>query len=628
MKSLLKLFAPPPEISVSDWVSANRNLSPENSAEPGRINLSRTPYVLEILNCVQRDDVKEVVIMAGSQVGKSLSMENILAYWVGNSPGPILYLLPTDSDCQKVSKTRITPMIRDSETLKNLFSPSRKHVTENTIKNKKFVGGSLNFGSFGNPRDVSSMAIQYLICDEIDRNPDATAGREGDSITLAKKRLVTYQERSKFIACSTPSIKNESRIESMYEESDQRRFYLPCPACKHKQVLMFAGFKWDKTETGEHLPETTYYECVACKAKIYDHQKKGMLDKGVWIADKPFNGSAGFWINGFYSPFQTWTAIISEWVNVNASKDLERKKAFINTVFAETWEEKGEVVKTDEIMERAEPFNPNEALPDDVLFMTASVDVQQSVLSVMVAGWARGKEMFGIERRFLFGNTSQPDVWAQLEAFIADGYPKNVPAENRMKPAIVFVDSGFNTQTVYDFCKKNHHKNYWAIKGFAGSRPILTRPKRGTANVIIVGVDDCKDRVFNSLRLEEIGPEYYHFPANCNGFDLDFYREITAEQKKTKFVNGFASRYWSKVSASRANEGLDNLVYNLAALHMLNPDWNAFKKVVKQPLEAKEAPQEQPIKQLPKPEPRTNSMIQQHFRKQIRGTKSNWVNKY
>ena len=49
-------------------------------------------------------------------------------------------------------------------------------------------------------------------------------------MNLARKRTVTFWNR-KIVLVSTPTNKGASRIETAYEESDQRQYHVPCPEC-------------------------------------------------------------------------------------------------------------------------------------------------------------------------------------------------------------------------------------------------------------------------------------------------------------------------------------------------------------------------------------------------------------
>ena len=84
---------------------------------------------------------------------------------------------------------------------------------------------------------------------------EASAGAEGDPISLATKRTTTFWNKKIYI-CSTPTIKGLSRIETAFEESDKRYYHVPCPECNHKQVLKWKNVVWE-----ENKPETANYAC-------------------------------------------------------------------------------------------------------------------------------------------------------------------------------------------------------------------------------------------------------------------------------------------------------------------------------------------------------------------------------
>ena len=77
--------------------------------------------------------------------------------------------------------------------------------------------------------------------------------------TLAEARTRTFSWRSKVFLASTPTIHGVSRIEREFEASDQRRFFVPCPHCQHRQWLRFERLRWEKGK-----PDTAHYQCEAC----------------------------------------------------------------------------------------------------------------------------------------------------------------------------------------------------------------------------------------------------------------------------------------------------------------------------------------------------------------------------
>ena len=102
-----------------------------------------------------------------------------------------------------------------------------------------------------------------------------------------------------------------------------------------------------------------------------------------------------------------------------------------------------------------------------------------------------------------------------------------------------------------------------------GAAPIAKRSMKSAGVVLYsIGTDTLKDAIFERLKLESDGPRYKHFPVGY-GYDEEYYDQLTAEEKRTKFVNGFPVNYYKKVRAR--NEALDLRVYNMAALEILNP---------------------------------------------------------
>ena len=111
---------------------------------------------------------------------------------------------------------------------------------------------------------------------------------------------------------STPTIKDMSRIEQEYLESDQRRFYVPCVHCGEFQYLKWSQVKWENND-----PKTVKYKCEHCDEMFEEKDKPYFLEKGEWRATAPSDGkTAGFHLNGLYSPlgWKSWEEIVSDFI--------------------------------------------------------------------------------------------------------------------------------------------------------------------------------------------------------------------------------------------------------------------------------------------------------------------------
>ena len=136
-------------------------------------------------------EIREVVVMAGAQLGKSEAILNIIGYHIDNDPSPILCLQPTLEMAQSFSKDRVANgLLKSTPCLRGKVKDPRARDSGNTTLHKLFPGGSLTLVGANSPSGLASRPIRLVLCDEVDRYP-ASAGSEGDPIQLARKRAAT-----------------------------------------------------------------------------------------------------------------------------------------------------------------------------------------------------------------------------------------------------------------------------------------------------------------------------------------------------------------------------------------------------------------------------------------------------
>ena len=91
-----------------------------------------------------------------------------------------------------------------------------------------------------------------------------------------------------------------------------------------------------------------------------------------------------------------------------------------NTYLGESWEDAGEQVDDFSLYERREDYQ--EAVPEEVVFLTAGVDVQDNRLEASVIGWARDQESYVIDHSVMYGDPSTPQLWTQLDSLVNKTY--------------------------------------------------------------------------------------------------------------------------------------------------------------------------------------------------------------
>lgn len=574
--SISRHLAPPPRLSGSEWANKYHILASENSAEPGKYRWQRAPYQREILDvCTDREHNK-VVLMMSARTGKTLALLNTIGYYAHQDPSPLMVLGPTNGYCEGFSKTSIEPLFYYSKELRDIINWETRDKS-NTIKEKKFAGGSIYLTGAESPSGLRGRTIRVLLADEVDAFPDSS-GDEGDPIALAEVRTTTFQHRSKIILASTPLIKDLSVIEREYEISDKRIYVCPCPKCGSKQKLI-----WENLNYSDGDPK---YICFDCGYNIPENKKQWMLDNGEWIKTNPESKVAGFHINALYSPFQSWGSLVDEWKQCKNNVHLLQR--FLNTRLGQTWDSSGDRIVTNDLMRRLEEYSAQ--IPAGVGVITAGVDVQQSPgrIEVSVWGWGADNESWLIDHQAFEGDVNRDDVWNQLKEFIImQKYylPNNIPL--RLKS--VAIDSGFLASRVYDFVeemgKAQTKVKVFTVKGRDSYNKIVDdiprKSKKYGAPLRLVGTDMAKDFLVGLLNNAEAGPNYVHIPVvlpiprgmklpegEQRWLTVEYLDQLTAERPKLEIKNGKRSRKWVLPPGKR-NEALDCWVYAYAALRVL-----------------------------------------------------------
>jgi phage terminase large subunit GpA-like protein len=553
-----------------------------------------------MMDVVKSREVHTVVIMASSQVGKTEILKNTVGYYVDKEPCPILLVQPTLEVAEAWSKDRLKPMVRDTPALKDKIKIQSRDG-DNTILHKTFRGGHITMAGANSPASLASRPVRVLLLDEVDRYPQS-AGEEGDPVNLAKKRTTAFWNR-KTIMCSTPTIKDQSRIEAAYKTSDMRVYEVPCPHCGVMDVLRFANINRPYDDAPA---EEWEYICPHCGVVIDESHKMPMLRAGKWRATAPFKGTAGFYINELYSPWVAWKEMVANFLE--AKKLPETLKTFVNTSLAETWDphREGEGLDAETIQERTEPYPAQ--VPEGVLLLTASVDVQDDRLECEVLGWGIDRETWSIDHRVIYGDPATSDVWVQLNDLLLAEYQHERGVT--MKITISVIDAGgHHTEDVYRYVqqKAREKRRIYAVRGHSmRGQPIFAKVSRNNnyrVKVFYVGTDTAKEMIYSYLAIDHAGAGYMHHPDT---YDEAYFEQLTAERKMMTYDKGRSITKWLLPSGKR-NEALDLKVYNFAAYAILKPDMAMVRARFE--MRCKKLAEQSSVKELKKSEHNEDAVV-------------------
>lgn len=598
MSRSLRFMAPPPRMTIDTWAEKYRVLSRKDSARPGRWRTE--PQQRDVLKAFTDPKVRKVVVMAASQdFGKSQLLNNVAAYFVAHDPSNILIQQPTIDLAIKWSKGRLDPMIESCPALLETMGQRKSRGSDNTLYHRQFPGGQMFIVGANSPSGLAAQSVRVVLSDEVDRY-DSSAGEEGDPLTLAQQRTVDYGDFAVLGEFSTPLIRGYSRIEASYEQSDQRIYRLQCPHCEARFTPTIRDVQWDKAPGAGgakhvHLPETAGIVCPECGVKWSEPQRQKAIRAGGYEAQAMFTGIAGFHCNAYCCPRASLPRIVRRYLE--AKGNPEREKTFFNLIEARTWAKKGDSANWEVLLGRREKWSLGE-VPAGALFLTAGVDVQDDRLEVGVFGWGRGKQSWLIDYRVLHGDTSQPDVWADLDEVLNGEYRHD--SGQSLPIRVMAIDSGgHRTRQVYTFAAKRPQPSYGkqtgavaprvrtvaAIKGADRWDGIVVQAgkpdgsKQRASWVFTLGVSHIKDELIGWLQSEwpsreEIaaGVAYpfgaHHVPESVED---EYFKQLCSETLETERARGRTVRVW-RTKPGQRNEALDILVYARAAAHMYGMD--------------------------------------------------------
>lgn len=588
---------PDPELWIDEWADKYQMIPADTgAAEPGKYHTDRTPYARDVMRCLSPvHPAKRVVTMIASQLMKTQVALNWIGGCIHMAPANILVLLPTEKLSKRVSG-RIDKTIKAVPILTERVAKSRSRDARNTLDTKEFEGGALYCLTAASASNLAEMSARYILGDEIDRW-ELDVDNDGDPVKQAEARGSTFGRRAKFYYCSSPTLKGVSRISDLFDQGDQRYYYVPCPHCGTMQVL-----EWDGLKYTDDYRMVQYQCCVAGCALIEEHHKAKMLAAGEWRAHATGDGeTVSFTLSALYAPagWLSWTDMAKEF---DEAKKLQEKgdpgsmQVFYNTRLSRLWDSAEEITKATELRKRAEAEGHRLGLvPAGALILTAAVDTQHNRLELLVMGWGEGMERWTVDFQVISGDPADERTWALLDEKLKGRY-RHVSGVDLSICAVCIDSGGHHTDEVYQFTRLRRWRNVLAVKGSSRrGRPVVAqrpskvdvtsrgRTEKQGAELWMIGTDTAKDWIYNRYHLEE-GPGALHFSADLPD---DFFDQCVAERKVVRFVKGFRRIDWVKAKSER-NEGLDLMVYNLAAAQFLGlhryhePQWSNLRAAVGQ----------------------------------------------
>jgi phage terminase large subunit GpA-like protein len=592
------LRLPPKSETVTEWAEKHFELDSRFSAEHGKYNISRTPYLRQILDDYKDPHIKRTVFLASAQVGKTTLMQICYGWAMDNSPGPTMFVFPDKDSSEKFSRNRMQPLLD----IPRLRQYRTNKVRDIKLHEWKLRNHTLYFGFAGSPASLASAAVRYVFLDETDKFVAQSTLKEADPISLAEVRTNSFPHSKKIVISSTPTVADGVIIQE-YEKSDKRKYFVPCPYCGGYQVLIFPQIKGYDKEQNPDVVEAegkAYYECEHCEGKITDLDKPTILNLGEWRRLNPETPNpicVGYYINALYSPWLTFSKVAAEFIR--CGRDKHKLRGYFNSWLAEAFDDYDLTLDKKSVSRLATSSTRQRGeLPPNTVFVTAGADWHGAVkgLYYSIWAWTKGGAMH------LLDNAIVRNADDLHKALIEKRYEQ----DGRVFPIYSAIDSGDgNTvEAVYSFCRDyprqvNPSKGHDTMRTTASYSDLDYTGKhtqiKYSVRLLNINTNHFKDIL--ATRINDTEGKMIELYA---GIDENF---LTQMQNEKRIKKGNRTIWIPKYSGAHQHY-LDTAIYAMAVaeIHRIN-DYVAVQK--KREAQAEAPAPAQPITR--KPQQRSSS---------------------
>ena len=571
----------PPEEDIATWLGNNLYL-PSDTAEPGIYNPNRAPYQKQVLLCASPSNpTRRITLCFGTQMGKTLIEEGIMAYYIAHSPRPQAFAFSNRGELDEFVKLKFDPLMNANPMIKSKFG-AESNRTGNTLAEKVYTGGFIRFVPANVEASMRSYSASVLIMDEKDTYP-LDVGKNGDPGTQLLSRTNAFHEQRKIIESSTPN-NEESHILSDLEKSTYNLYHVPCPHCKEMITLEWEHMKWDEEEANDNkVVKNVHMICPKCGGKIYNIDKDYMLPNGEWRASNTRANPEhqGFILSSLYAPvgWLSWESLAQQYSDAVNEKTESKKRtalvAFYTTKLCKQYKVGMAKPKSLDLMDKAKdsPYMRGK-IPEWVGMITTATDVQKNRLETVLMGWGkRGRHIAFEHRVFLLSpNEAMTDTensaWAAYTQEIVYGAFQREDGVILSSVANA-IDTGYLTDTINTYYEKYGNATVMPVKGevkgFTPGEVMPVQKYRNNRTIVYyqVPVENIKFNVYASLT-KEVEDNYEKFEP-CSDYSREWWEQLCAESLKW---NSNTKRYeWMK--DRDRNEILDCFVYNYGLYYYL-----------------------------------------------------------
>lgn len=406
-KAKEKLKNLPPKENLPDLLAWTQQKRP--FLIPGReFDIKNHKYLVDLYRC----QAQEIVVKKSGQAGVSEWLVSYAIHSCDQRNANVLYVFPSDRTVSDFSTARLGPAIEASEYLSKILIDGSQggmsgsdRITLKRIRDRFLYFRGSQVKPDGTAAQLKSIDADVLILDEVDELDQRAPA-------IAKKRLGHARAGlGNILWVSTPTLPGYG-IDAEYEESDQRRWFVPCPSCHTKQVITIDHIVQEWDDLGRPVVWHGQNDGLAYPACEQCGKPLDRLADGEWVATHSGHARAGFHLTKLFSPHNQPLEIVH---NLQQIDETKRRETF-NQDLGESYTPRGGSLTTEDLDACRRDYGHG---PDHTRTCYMGIDVG-SVLHVVVR---TGMDFLSKETRQLYAGESN---WENIHNLIKIYRPRTI----------------------------------------------------------------------------------------------------------------------------------------------------------------------------------------------------------
>lgn len=329
------LLLSPVKPNPLEWIESAINLDKDATAAiAGLVKLDA--WQRDIILAQFDPGVRQIIISAVEQIGKSSTWKWPQIYRMVHAPSPELVLFESEVKSEDINQRTIKPLVESLPELRAMLT------RENATKGGYLLGNGavIDFAGAGT-NNITSKPYRVAICDELDRYGSYSAAMQ--QLRDARKRLRTYRGKCLLIVACSPLTEGggKSPTWEQFEDTNQAYWTLRCLGCGGLTMRScdLYHLQFDRSEEGEIIAGTLRLECPVCGHQHKETSAQECTDRGAYVAKSPeITDKCGFQVGSLAVPrVFAWWDIAQAQIKAGASSDLRTQEDFDNSWRGIAW---------------------------------------------------------------------------------------------------------------------------------------------------------------------------------------------------------------------------------------------------------------------------------------------------